>query len=44
MTNESDEETNWTRRTLLEMGASPAIRGAMLDGTEREPGTLKKVK
>ena len=44
MANESADETNWTRRTLPETSAPPAIRGAVLDGTEREPGTLKKVK
>lgn len=35
-------DTDVTRRTLLEKGPAPAIRGTLVDDREPDPGTLKK--
>lgn len=43
MTDETDDEPEWNRRSLLERGAVPSIRGTVLDRTEDDPGTLNKV-
>ena len=42
METESEDETEWTRQSLLEMGVAPAIRGSLVDDREPDPGNLTK--
>ncbi|WP_281275320.1 hypothetical protein [Halorussus ruber] len=42
MEDDSADETEWTRRSLLEMGTDPTIREAVLPYPDKEPGNLTK--